>query len=43
MSPTPEQKARVGIDAALEAAGWIIQDRAMMNLAAGQGVAERLC
>ena len=28
MSPTPEQKAREEIDAALEAAGWIIQDRA---------------
>jgi hypothetical protein len=26
MSPTPEQQARVQIDAALAAAGWIIQD-----------------
>lgn len=41
MSPTPEQQARIGIDAALEAAGWIVQDRAAMNLAAGPGVAVR--
>lgn len=41
MSPTPEQQARVDIDAALEAAGWIVQDRAAMNLAAGTGVAVR--
>jgi type I restriction enzyme R subunit len=41
MSPTPEQKARQDIDAALEAAGWIVQDRAAMNLAAGPGVAVR--
>lgn len=41
MSPTPEQQARIGIDAALEAAGWVVQDRAAMNLAAGQGVAVR--
>ncbi|MFN2398565.1 MAG: type I restriction-modification enzyme R subunit C-terminal domain-containing protein [Gemmatimonadaceae bacterium] len=41
MSPKPEQQARVEIDAALEAAGWIIQDRAAMNLAAGPGVAVR--
>ena len=41
MSPTPEQRARLDIDAALEAAGWIIQDRAAMNLAAGPGVAVR--
>ena len=41
MSPTPEQQARIGIDAALEAAGWIVQDRAAMNLAAGTGVAVR--
>ena len=39
MSPTPEQQARIGIDAALEAAGWIVQDRATMNPAAGPGVA----
>jgi len=41
MSPTPEQRARQDIDAALEAAGWIIQDRATMNLSAGPGVAVR--
>ncbi len=41
MSPTPEQAAREHIDAALEAAGWVIQDRAEMNLAAGPGVAVR--
>lgn len=41
MSPTPEQQARIGIDAALEAAGWIVQNRAAMNLAAGTGVAVR--
>ncbi len=41
MSPTPEQKARQDIDAALEDAGWVVQDRAAMNLAAGPGVAVR--
>ena len=41
MSPAPEQQARQQIDAALEAAGWIVQDRAAMNLAAGPGVAVR--
>jgi type I restriction enzyme R subunit len=41
MSPTPEQQARVQIDAALEAAGWLVQDRAEMILAAGPGVAVR--
>jgi type I restriction enzyme R subunit len=41
MSPTPEQSARQQIDAALEAAGWIVQDRAAMNLAAAPGVAVR--
>jgi type I restriction enzyme R subunit len=41
MSPTPEQKARQDIDAALEAAGWMVQDRPTMNLAAGPGVAVR--
>jgi type I restriction enzyme R subunit len=41
MTLTPEQKARLDIDAALEAAGWIVQDRATMNLAAGPGVAVR--
>ena len=41
MTPTPEQEARQHIDAALEAAGWVLQDRAEMNLAAGHGVAVR--
>ncbi len=41
MSPTPEQEARQHIDAALAAAGWLVQDRADMNLAAGLGVAVR--
>ena len=37
----PEQTARVGIDAALEEAGWIVQDADEANLAAGRGVAVR--
>jgi type I restriction enzyme, R subunit len=42
MSPlTPEQKARQAIDAALEAAGWCVQDEEDMNLGAGVGVAVR--
>jgi type I restriction enzyme R subunit len=41
MSPTPEQEAREHIDTALVTAGWILQDRASMNLAAGPGVAVR--
>ena len=41
MSPTPERQARQQIDEALEAAGWVIQDRAKMNLAAATGVAVR--
>ena len=41
MSPSPEQEARKNIDAALVAAGWLIQDRATMNLGAGPGVAVR--
>lgn len=36
---TPEQLAREHIDAALVAAGWVVQNRAEMNLAAGPGVA----
>lgn len=38
---TPEQKARVLIDAQLQAAGWIVQDRDEINLGAGLGVAVR--
>jgi len=41
MSPTPEQRARLDIDSALEAAVWLIQDRATMNLSAAPGVAVR--
>jgi type I restriction enzyme, R subunit len=41
VSPTPEQLARVEIDAALISAGWIIQDRPTMYLGAGPGVAVR--
>jgi len=36
-----EQRARVLIDKQLVAAGWIVQDRASMNLFAGAGVAVR--
>lgn len=38
---TPEQRARQQIDAALAAAGWLVQDRDEVNLAAGRGVAVR--
>ncbi len=41
MTLTPEQEARQYIDAALVAAGWVLQDRANMNLTAGLGVAVR--
>ncbi len=37
----PEQAARERIDAALEAAGWRVQDFERLNLAAGRGVAVR--
>ncbi len=37
----PEDAARVEIDAALEAAGWPVQDRDQMNVEAGPGVAVR--
>jgi type I restriction enzyme R subunit len=38
---TPEARARQIIDAALAAAGWIVQDRADVNLHAGPGIAVR--
>lgn len=38
---TPEDKARLKIDALLEAAGWIIQDKDALNLGAGLGVIVR--
>lgn len=37
----PEQRARLEIDAALTRAGWVVQDRDEMDLAAGRGVAVR--
>lgn len=41
MSLGPEQEARRHIDSTLVEAGWLVQDRADMNLAAGRGVAVR--
>jgi type I restriction enzyme R subunit len=41
LSPSPEREARQEIDAALEAAGWVIQDRGTMNLTVAPGVAVR--
>jgi hypothetical protein len=38
---TPEQNTRLTIDAAPEEAGWILQNRDTMNLAAAAGVAVR--
>ena len=38
MNQHPEQMARDRIDAALEAAGWVVQDRKRVNLSAGRGV-----
>jgi type I restriction enzyme R subunit len=38
---TPEARARARIDAALEAAGWAVQDRKAVNLGAARGVAIR--
>jgi len=35
--PTPEQLARMKIDAQLGPAGWVVQDRGEMNLGAGPG------
>jgi type I restriction enzyme R subunit len=37
----PEARARQAIDAALTAAGWIVQDCAAVNLHAGHGIAVR--
>lgn len=39
--PKPEEAARKEIDVALDAAGWVIQDDAEMNLYAAPGVAVR--
>jgi type I restriction enzyme R subunit len=41
MALTPEQQAREHIDAALDAAGWVVQDRSTMNRTAAAGVAVR--
>ncbi len=41
MNQNPEQKARDRIDSQLTACGWIIQDKAKLNLSAGTGVAVR--
>ncbi len=41
LNALPEQQARLQIDAMLEAAGWAVQDKAAMNLAAADGVAVR--
>ena len=41
LTHTPEQRARQHIDEALDAAGWVVQDRVEMNLSAGPGVAVR--
>jgi type I restriction enzyme, R subunit len=38
---TPEEKARLEIDRQLGQCGWIVQDRAEMNISAGRGVAIR--
>lgn len=35
--PDPEALARQAIDAQLAAAGWVVQDRAALNLHAGPG------
>ena len=37
-SDTPEQRARVKIDAALAQSGWLVQNRDDMNVPAGRGV-----
>jgi type I restriction enzyme R subunit len=41
MPETPEQRARREIDADLVAAGWVVQDRAEIDITAGRGVAVR--
>lgn len=38
---TPEQQARLTIDAQLVASGWVVQDMKQPNLHAGRGVAVR--
>jgi type I restriction enzyme R subunit len=41
MSETPEQLARIQIDAQLSAAGWTVQSIGDLNLSASRGVAVR--
>lgn len=41
MPDTPEQKARREIDAKLIASGWLVQDRADLDLTAGRRIAVR--
>jgi type I restriction enzyme R subunit len=41
LGETPEQRARRDIDAELTAAGWIVQDREDLDLAAGRGIVVR--
>ena len=38
---TPEARARIRIDELLQICGWVVQDRAEINLSAGVGVAVR--
>jgi type I restriction enzyme R subunit len=38
---TPEEKARIDIDAQLTACGWILQDYKALNLSAAPGIAVR--
>ena len=38
---TPEQKARDSIDAMLEQAGWLVQDKKKIDFSAGLGIAIR--
>jgi type I restriction enzyme R subunit len=39
--PKPEEAAREQIDAQLASSGWVVQDMADLNLAAGPGIAVR--
>jgi type I restriction enzyme R subunit len=39
--PTPEELARINIDKQLEACGWTVQSRSVMNLHAASGVGVR--
>lgn len=39
---TPDTKARLVIDQKIVQAGWVVQDRKVLNLGAAQGVAVRL-